>query len=91
MVDGVGGNSERGLKWDSGVTEEFFKKHLETGSGVGKINTDIVRMGEGLQGVSPPIPLPSNFNRILYRSLDLLAPLENIFQINFLCHRLMNF
>ena len=26
VVDGVGGNSERGLKWDSGVTEEFFKK-----------------------------------------------------------------
>ena len=32
-MDGMGGNSERGLKWRVGVIKESFQKHLEIGGG----------------------------------------------------------
>ena len=56
VVDGEGGNSESCLKW-GGVIKGSFQNHLKIGVGKGKV----VRRGEGVQRVSPPLPFPLKF------------------------------
>ena len=67
VVDGEGGGSERYLRWSGGVgvgvIKGSFRKHLETGGWSLKAN--VVRKGEGVLKVSPPLPPRENFNHTL--------------------------
>ena len=50
VVDGVRGNSKRGLKWGGGGIKESFRKHLEIGC--------VFVGGQGGNGVTTPTILP---------------------------------
>ena len=61
MVDGVGGSSERCLKWGGGgwgVVKGSFQKHLKTGGG---LRQKLFVGGGGFEGVTTPVA-PENFN-----------------------------
>ena len=60
MVDGEGGSSEGCLKWGGGGGEslrDLSKNVLNRGW----VKAKVVRKGEGLLNVSPPLPPPGKF------------------------------
>ena len=59
MVDGEGGSSERCLKWGGGVG--VIRNLSKTFKNRGWVKVKVVRRGEGVLNVSPPLP-PKNFN-----------------------------
>ena len=55
-MDGEGGSSEGCLKWGGGESlRDLSKKHLKTG---GWVKAKVVRRGEEVLKVSPPLPPP---------------------------------
>ena len=63
MVDGEEGSSERCLKWGGGRSLRDLPQNILK-QGVGKVKAKVVRRGEGVLKVSPPLPSPppENFN-----------------------------
>ena len=68
VVDGEGGGSERCLKWGGGGwwgVEGVIKGSLQNILNRGWVKAKVVRRGEGVLKVSPPLPSPENFNHHL--------------------------
>ena len=61
-----GGSSEGCFKWGGGggVIKGSLQKHLKTGW----VKAKVIRRGEGVLKVSPPLPPPENFNHTLWMS-----------------------
>ena len=62
VVDGVGGSSERCLKWSGGGSLRDLSKNILNR---GWVKAKVVRRGEGVLKVSPPLPPLENFNHTL--------------------------